>query len=182
MRRKYLAAGFSNPETACTVARMHTLDDQPATGSRRQQRRHAASMRRRRGYLCPQTVPYGVHVRDSAKHQNAWGAYLAAAVTQPGWSVARLAREAGISRSTIFRWMSGEVTNVTTARVRAVAEALGDDVERALQAVGAQNSELRSEELTLEDLSDEELLVHIRDLVRQFDELTAEQQRRRSVG
>jgi transcriptional regulator with XRE-family HTH domain len=54
--------------------------------------------------------------------------------SRPGWSVARLARESGIHRSTIFRWMSGEVRNASTNSVRLIAQASGDDENAALRA------------------------------------------------
>lgn len=98
-------------------------------------------MRRPPSYPKSRTVPYGVHVRDTVKHQSAWAAYLDAAVSRPGWSVARLAREADVSRATIFRWMNGDVTNIMIANVRAVADALGDDIDTALRAAGAQESD-----------------------------------------
>jgi transcriptional regulator with XRE-family HTH domain len=55
--------------------------------------------------------------------------------SRPGWSIQRLADEAGIHRNTIFRWMKG-TRNPTVANVRLIAAALGDDLENALRAAG----------------------------------------------
>ena len=54
--------------------------------------------------------------------------------SRPGWSVARLARESGIHRATIFEWMKGSSDSVTIGSVRAIAAALDDDLENALRA------------------------------------------------
>ncbi|MGC5033034.1 helix-turn-helix domain-containing protein [Micromonospora sp. DT229] len=63
-----------------------------------------------------------------------WASYLRRMTKRPGWSVARLAREAGINKSTIFGWMKGD--GVTVASVKAIAKALGDDEAHALAAAG----------------------------------------------
>lgn len=57
--------------------------------------------------------------------------------SRPGWSVARLARESGIHRATIFEWMKGSSDSVTIGSVRAIAAALDDDLENALRAVAS---------------------------------------------
>lgn len=64
-----------------------------------------------------------------------WGRYLKRMTARPGWSVARLARESGIHRATIFDWIKGDGESVTIASVRAIAAALHDDLENALRAV-----------------------------------------------
>jgi transcriptional regulator with XRE-family HTH domain len=64
-----------------------------------------------------------------------WAEYLRRMTGQPGWSVARLARESGIHRATIFRWIKGE-GGANVASVRAIANALGDDPANALRAAG----------------------------------------------
>jgi transcriptional regulator with XRE-family HTH domain len=76
------------------------------------------------------------HMRDRMTQRNTWSDYLSEAIYSRRWSVARLAREARVGRSTIHRWLSGQVTNITTEKVRAVAEALGDDPATALRAAG----------------------------------------------
>lgn len=63
-----------------------------------------------------------------------WGRYVKALTDRPEWSVARLARESGIERGTIFRWISGRLERVTVESVRLIAETAGDDVDRALRA------------------------------------------------
>jgi transcriptional regulator with XRE-family HTH domain len=80
-----------------------------------------------------------------------WGAYLRRMTGRPGWSVARLAREAGIHRATIFDWIRGGGESVTIASVRAVAAALGDDLENALRAVAGLESSrhTRDEEMDM---------------------------------
>lgn len=61
--------------------------------------------------------------------------------------MARLAREAGIHRATIFDWIRGGGDSVTIASVRAVADALGDDLENALRAVaGLESSRAQRDE------------------------------------
>lgn len=62
-----------------------------------------------------------------------WASYLRRMTKQPGWSVARLARESGIHRATIFKWISGE-PGATVDSVRRIAQALGDDPENAFRA------------------------------------------------
>lgn len=66
-----------------------------------------------------------------------WARYLKRMTSRPGWSVARLARESGIHRATIFDWMKGDGDSVTIGSVRAVAAALDDDLENALLAVAS---------------------------------------------
>jgi transcriptional regulator with XRE-family HTH domain len=72
---------------------------------------------------------------DGGEAPNDWGAYLKRMTARPGWSVARLARESGIHRATIFDWIKGGGESVTIASVRAIARALDDDLESALRAV-----------------------------------------------
>lgn len=77
--------------------------------------------------------PYRVTMGNDQTDQNGWGEYLKRMTSRPGWSVARLARDAGINRATVFKWISGR-TGVTVANVRIVATALGDDPNNALRA------------------------------------------------
>lgn len=87
-------------------------------------------------------------MNDGSGGLSDWGAYLKRMTSRPGWSVARLARESGIHRATIFDWMRGGGESVTIASVRAVARALGDDLETALRAVASLNaSSPRDEEM-----------------------------------
>lgn len=64
-----------------------------------------------------------------------WAGYLRRMTKRPGWSVARLARESGIHRATIFKWLAGE-EGVTIDSVRRIATALGDNPDNALRAAG----------------------------------------------
>lgn len=76
-------------------------------------------------------------MNDGSGDVSHWGAYLRRMTSRPGWSVARLARESGVHRATIFDWMKGTGESVTIASVRAVAAALDDDLENALRAVAS---------------------------------------------
>lgn len=97
--------------------------------------------------------PYRMHMSDGSTRPDTWKAYLETRLSRPGWSVARLAREAGLHRSTIFRWKSGAKTGLNVASVRAVAIAFGDDPAEALraagQAIGHAPGETVDEELEL---------------------------------
>lgn len=65
-------------------------------------------------------------VDDAGRRE--WGAYLDRVTRRPKWSVARLAREAGLSRQTIFDWKrGGSGESVTISSVLAIARAAGDD-------------------------------------------------------
>jgi AcrR family transcriptional regulator len=68
---------------------------------------------------------------------------------RPGWSVARLARESGVHRATIFKWI-GNKGGVTMASVRAIATAVDDDPENALRAAAgklAMSQELEDDQI-----------------------------------
>jgi transcriptional regulator with XRE-family HTH domain len=90
-------------------------------------------------------------MNDGYRELSDWGAYLRRMTRRPGWSVARLARESGIHRATIFEWMNGTGESVTIASVRAIAEALNDDLANALRAVASLESSPspRDEEMDL---------------------------------
>lgn len=55
---------------------------------------------------------------------------------RPGWSVARLARESGVARQTIFEWIKVGSGSLTVASVRAIATALDVDMATAMLAAG----------------------------------------------
>ncbi len=78
-------------------------------------------------------APYRVTMGNDQAATNGWGEYLKHMTSRPGWSVARLAREAPVNRATIFKWISGK-TGVTVASVRLIAKTLGDDPNNALRA------------------------------------------------
>lgn len=63
-----------------------------------------------------------------------WGRYVKGLTDRDDWSVARLARDSGIDRGTIFRWIRGSNERVTVESVKTIAIAAGDDPDRALRA------------------------------------------------
>ncbi|MDR7278897.1 helix-turn-helix domain-containing protein [Catenuloplanes atrovinosus] len=73
---------------------------------------------------------------DGADGKTSWAEYIRNATKRPGWSAARLAREAGVHRSTIFRWINGAGGSVAVDNVRRIAEALGDHPSVAIRAAG----------------------------------------------
>jgi len=76
-------------------------------------------------YWSDGTYRFGVVDNDGRRE---WGAYLDRVTNRPGWSVARLAREAGLSRQTIFDWKRGGTgKSVTIGSVLAIARAVDDD-------------------------------------------------------
>lgn len=86
---------------------------------------------------------------DAPAPVDTWKAYLERRLERPGWSVARLAREAGLHRSTIFRWKAGGRTGLSVASVRAVAEAFGEDPADALRAAGQSTQDETDSEIEL---------------------------------
>jgi hypothetical protein len=70
------------------------------------------------------------------KEADEWSAYLRRMTSRPGWSVARLAREADVARSSIFRWLAEGAEGITIQSVYLIADALGDDRGAALRAAG----------------------------------------------
>jgi hypothetical protein len=96
----------------------------------------------------PYAVAYGVRMSNDQPRED-WAGYLRRMTSQPGWSVARLARESNIHRGTIFKWISGK-GGVNVSSVTAIAEALGDDPANALRAAGRVDSgEVVDEEIEL---------------------------------
>lgn len=70
---------------------------------------------------------------DGQEARETWAEYLRRMTDRPGWSVARLARDSGIHRATIFKWMAGK-GGTTVASVQAIATALGDTDGAAMRA------------------------------------------------
>ncbi|WP_189114529.1 helix-turn-helix domain-containing protein [Pilimelia terevasa] len=70
---------------------------------------------------------------DTGGGSETWADYLQRMTKRPGWSVAKLARESGIHRGSIFKWISGD-RGMTVANVVTIAKALGDDPVNALRA------------------------------------------------
>jgi len=77
--------------------------------------------------------PTVIHVVDGG---DAWSAYLRRMTSRPGWSVARLARESGLHRSSIFNWIRDGAEAITIQSVYMIADALGDERANALKAAG----------------------------------------------
>lgn len=102
----------------------------------REQAKGVAHKQRPVSYRFGVESAYRVPMGDGRESVEGWGAYLRRMTKRPGWSVARLAREAQIHRATIFKYMNGEKTGVTVATVTAIARALGDDPASALRAAG----------------------------------------------
>jgi transcriptional regulator with XRE-family HTH domain len=93
-----------------------------------------ANKRRPVTYRWAWNTPYRVSMGDASEHTGeTWGGYLRRMTSRDGWSVARLARQSGIHRGTIFKWIKG-VSGVNVASVRAIADALGEDPNEVLRA------------------------------------------------
>lgn len=93
-----------------------------------------AKMQRQRSYPRWWEALYRSHVSDGGP--TAWSIFLAEMVARPGWSVARLARESGLNRSSIFRWLRGD-GGLTLHSVRRIAQALDVDPAAAMLAAGS---------------------------------------------
>lgn len=94
-----------------------------------------AWMPRLPSYSRRQDATYRRHVSNTDETPTTeWGRYLKEATDRDGWSVARLAREAGMDRGTIFRWISSGGERITIDSVRRIAAAIGDDLDDALRA------------------------------------------------
>lgn len=89
------------------------------------------SMRRPGSYPRRWIEPTVIHV---VQNPDAWSAYLKRMTSRPDWSVARLAKESGIARSSIFRWIADGAGAITIDSVYRVADALADDRANALRA------------------------------------------------
>lgn len=76
-----------------------------------------------------------MRMSDASVPAESWAEYLRRMTKRPGWSVARLARDSGIHRGTIFGWIKGD-SGVNVDSVRRIAAALGDDPANALRAAG----------------------------------------------
>jgi len=101
-------------------------------------------LRRPSTFEDPFAAAYRMPMGDGQGANESWAEYLRRMTSRPGWSVARLARESGIHRATIFKWLAGK-GGVNVSSVRAIAAALGDHPENALRAAG--NIASREEEL-----------------------------------
>lgn len=91
--------------------------------------RHVGRSRVYQSRWAGSTVLYVVGGRD------AWSEYLTRAARRPGWSVAKLARESGIAKSSLFKWIArGASASITIDSVYRIADAIGDDRANALRA------------------------------------------------
>lgn len=75
-------------------------------------------------------------VSDPDQDTSTWADFLRQEMKRLDWSRNRLATEAHIHRSSIFRWLRGDRRNLTMSSVRLVADALGVDMATALRAAG----------------------------------------------
>ncbi|WDZ87228.1 helix-turn-helix domain-containing protein [Micromonospora cathayae] len=66
--------------------------------------------------------------------RSSWARYLQEVADRPGWSVTRLANEAGVHRSTIYRWIKGDTRGTTVELATQIAAAAGDPPSVALAA------------------------------------------------
>jgi transcriptional regulator with XRE-family HTH domain len=107
-----------------------------------------------------------------------WSEYLRRMTRRPGWSVAKLSRESGIAKSSLFKWITnGAGETITIESVYRVADALGDDRANALKAAGNLPPE-RDEEIDLilnSDRSERTKALMLERLMRRREE---ERQRR----
>lgn len=146
-----------------------------ARSKRSHQRKQALETVRRKGrsesFPRRWTDPTVLYVVDGG---DAWSAYLRTMTRRPGWSVARLARESGIARSSIFKWIAEGAEAITIDSVYRVADALGDDRTSALRAAGNVSTlETRDPEVDLilsSDRSEREKAAMIDRLMRRREE------------
>lgn len=112
------------------------LSDKDTAWVRRRRRlaESVAKEQRPPNYRCRWSRAYGAPMGDASPPPENWAGYLRRMTSRPGWSVARLARESGINRATIFGWIKGD--GVTVASVKQIAKALGDSEAHALAAAG----------------------------------------------
>jgi transcriptional regulator with XRE-family HTH domain len=73
---------------------------------------------------------------DALEPTTEWGRYLRRVTKRPGWNVAKLARQAGFARQTIFEWIRDGGESVTVASARRISDATGDDLDTVLLAAG----------------------------------------------
>lgn len=112
------------------------INDAGASKIKRRRRLADAVAKEQRppNYRCRWMSAYRAPMGDASPPAEDWAGYLRRMTSRPGWSIARLAREAGVNRSTIFGWIKGDGVNV--ASVKAIAKALGDSEAHALAAAG----------------------------------------------
>lgn len=99
---------------------------------------HVVKVRPEANHQDPFATSYRSPVGDGGKRES-WADYLRRMTDRPGWSVAKLARESGIHRATIFKWMASK-GGANVASARAIGDALGD-TDNALRAAGNMGGE-----------------------------------------
>jgi transcriptional regulator with XRE-family HTH domain len=82
-------------------------------------------------YQCRRCATYRLHVSSDV---DPWTDFLKGVTSRPGWSVARLAEASGIHRATIYRWLNGDIKNVTVESVRMIAKGGEVSLASALHA------------------------------------------------
>jgi transcriptional regulator with XRE-family HTH domain len=66
-----------------------------------------------------------------------WTEFLESLIARPSWNVKRLADASGIHRGTIYRWLRGDIKNVTVESVRMIAKGGEASLAAALHAARA---------------------------------------------
>lgn len=79
------------------------------------------------------------------KSGDEWSDYLRRMTRRPGWTVQRLAKESGIARSSLYKWMSEGAGFITIDSVFRVADTLGVDRGEALRAASGLSTLERDE-------------------------------------
>lgn len=88
-------------------------------------------MRRGRSFPLRWQAPTVIYVVGGG---DSWSLFIKRMTSRPDWTAAKLARESGIARSTIFRWMAEGAEGITIESVFRVADALGVSRSEALRA------------------------------------------------
>jgi transcriptional regulator with XRE-family HTH domain len=69
-------------------------------------------------------------------------------LTEKGWSQYKLAKTAGIANSSLYDILSGKIKNPTADKIKAIADALGVNVNYLFDADDSVNKELEIKEET----------------------------------
>jgi transcriptional regulator with XRE-family HTH domain len=114
---------------------MRPQNRRDATRPRSSRPWNVAQVRQVGFYQCRGCATYRLHVTSG--DVDPWTDFLKGVTTRPGWSVARLAEESGIHRATIYRWLKGDIKNVTVESVRMIAKGGEVSLAAALHAARA---------------------------------------------
>jgi transcriptional regulator with XRE-family HTH domain len=105
-----------------------------------------------------------LHVRDTQEYPNGWAKLVSELINRPGWNRTRLAREAGINRNTVRRWIDGESSNISASSIRLIADAAGIDYQTAAEAaVGARAQDIRNDDDAIRIIDESDLPADIKD-------------------